>query len=48
MVNKKLLIIRLLIIFICIGMIVAGVINGEITVVYRKAVIICLECIGIG
>lgn len=48
MINKKLLIIRLLILIACISMIVAGIISGEVNVVLNKAVRICLECIGIG
>lgn len=26
----------------------AGAVHGEFTVIFRKAVMICLECIGIG
>lgn len=48
MINKKLLIIRILIILACVAMIVMGAINGEARVVLNKAVRICLECIGIG
>lgn len=48
MINKKLLIIRILILITCISMIVAGIISGEVNVVLNKAVRICLECIGIG
>ena len=29
-------------------MIVAGIWSGELTVILRKAIYICLECIGIG
>lgn len=27
---------------------VAGIMRGELTVIMRKAVVVCLECIGIG
>lgn len=31
-----------------IAFIIAGVFRGEVDIVYKKAVAICLECIGIG
>ncbi|PIE98078.1 MAG: hypothetical protein CR988_04730 [Treponema sp.] len=33
---------------ISILMIVLGIIGGEVSVVFKKAVNICMECIGIG
>ena len=30
------------------GMIAAGISNGEMQLIYQKAIMICLECIGIG
>ena len=38
------------VILICIGtgMIVLGILSGELTVILRKAIYICLECIGVG
>lgn len=38
------------VILICAGaaMIVLGILSGELTVILRKAIYICLECIGIG
>ena len=38
------------VILICVGagMIVLGILSGELTVILRKAIYICLECIGIG
>lgn len=37
-------------ILVCIGaaMIVLGILSGELIVILRKAIYICLECIGIG
>ena len=35
-------------ILIGLGMIAVGVLRGEHTVVWRKAVNICMECIGLG
>jgi len=38
------------ILLICLGaaLIVAGILSGELPQVLRKAIYICLECIGIG
>lgn len=38
------------IVLICVGaaMIVVGILSGELIVILRKAIYICLECIGIG
>ena len=38
------------VILICVGaaMIVLGILSGELTIILRKAIYICLECIGIG
>jgi len=34
--------------FVGAAMVVLGIFGGEITVILRKAIYICLECIGIG
>ena len=31
-----------------IALLICGVMNGQLTEIYRKAVVICIECIGIG
>jgi hypothetical protein len=35
---------------VCLGavLITAGILSGELPVILRKAIMICLECIGIG
>jgi len=45
---KKSYYVKYFILFISIGLIVAGVITGEAGTVLAKATRICLECIGIG
>jgi len=34
--------------FLAVGMIVLGVINGDAAAVFKKASTICMECIGLG
>lgn len=46
--NKLKNIISITLIIIALGLIVAGVMNEEVNLVYKKAVNICIECIGIG
>jgi len=41
-------IVQILLLFCGIGLMVYGIVSGETTPVMRKAVQICLECIGIG
>jgi hypothetical protein len=31
-----------------VALVVAGILTGELAVILRKAIFICLECIGIG
>ena len=40
--------IKYVVLIIAIAMLVGGIVNGEMAVVLRKAVAICMECIGIG
>jgi hypothetical protein len=39
---------RLMLIVLSLGLIVYGVYSGEANIVLRKAIYMCLECIGIG
>ena len=48
-INKKVfLVISALILLSGIAMMTFGVLRGELQMIYHKATIICLECIGIG
>ena len=46
--NRKRLIIGIMLLVFSIGLAAAGVMRGEVPVVFTKAVHVCLECIGIG
>ena len=46
--TRKRLIIAILLLMISAGLITAGVMRGEVFLVFTKAVHICLECIGLG
>lgn len=46
--SKKLLILRLAVLAVSLGFIVAGTLREEHLIVLQKAVNICFECIGIG
>ncbi len=39
---------RAVLLVVAIAMLITGVCNGEVRIVFQKAVNICLECIGIG
>ena len=39
---------QVILLLLGVGLLIFGVVSGETTVVMRKAVQICLECIGIG
>ena len=39
---------QMILMVIAIGTMVYGICRGEVSVVWNKAVIICLECIGLG
>ena len=41
-------IIRVILVLVGIGMLVYGATQGEAAIVLRKAIRVCLECIGIG
>jgi len=41
-------IIQIFLILIGIVMLVLGIIHGEAREIYKKAIIVCMECIGIG
>jgi len=44
----KINIIRVVIISMAVAFIIAGIQRGEADEIIRKAVVVCLECIGIG
>lgn len=46
--TRKRLIIAILLLMISAGLVTAGVMRGELFLVFTKAVHICLECIGLG
>ena len=46
--TRKRLIIAILLLMISAGLVTAGVMRGEVFLVFTKAVHICLECIGLG
>ncbi|MCL2632970.1 MAG: hypothetical protein FWD34_00465 [Oscillospiraceae bacterium] len=45
---KKMIFIRMAVLTLGITLMTFGVLNGELQEILRKAVRICLECIGIG
>lgn len=45
---RKRLLIAILLLMISAGLVTAGVMRGEVFLVFTKAVHICLECIGLG
>ena len=46
--NGKRVTIAVLLLAVSAGLVAAGVMRGEVLVVFTKAVNICLECIGLG
>ena len=46
--TRKRLVIAILLLLISVGLVVTGVMRGEVFLVFTKAVHICLECIGLG
>lgn len=46
--SRKRLIIAILLLAVSVGLVTAGVMRGELFLVFTKAVHICLECIGLG
>lgn len=46
--TRKRLLIAILLLMISAGLVTAGVMRGEVFLVFTKAVHICLECIGLG
>ena len=46
--TRKRLLIAILLLMISAGLVTAGVMRGEVFIVFTKAVHICLECIGLG
>jgi len=41
-------IVRAAVTLVGIALMTAGILHGELTAIMRKAIVICLECIGIG
>jgi len=39
---------QVILIILSVSAIIAGVYRGELTDIFRKATLICLECIGVG
>jgi hypothetical protein len=46
--NRKLNVLRAIVLAIAIGFVIYGAFQGEFDAVLRKASIICMECIGVG
>ena len=46
--TRKRLVIAILLLLISVGLVVTGVMRGEVFLVFTKAGHICLECIGLG
>jgi len=46
--NGKRITIAILLLAVSAGLVTAGVMRGEVFIVFTKAVHICLECIGLG
>ncbi len=46
--NKKRLVLQMIILMIAFLMIVYGIYREEVSIIWNKAVNICLECIGLG
>jgi hypothetical protein len=46
--TRKRFVIAILLLLISVGLVVTGVMRGEVFLVFTKAVHICLECIGLG
>ena len=46
--GRTVFILRMIILILGAAMVIIGLLGGEFTVVFNKAVRICLECIGIG
>ena len=45
---KKRFILQALLLLIGLGLMGAGILNGELSDIFRKGTVICMECIGIG
>lgn len=45
---RRLNIARLAVLVLAVGFIALGVYRGEVMAVFRKAIVVCLECIGLG
>ena len=45
---KKLIVLRAVLLLLAVAMIVAGILNGSMRVVWGKAIKLCMECVGIG
>ncbi|MCL2019417.1 MAG: hypothetical protein FWG70_06600 [Oscillospiraceae bacterium] len=48
MTKHRLLTLRIALLMVGAGFAAFGILRGELTEIMRKAVIVCLECIGIG
>lgn len=46
--NRICMVARIIVMLTGIGFIAIGVIRGEMVIVLRKAIMVCLECIGLG
>lgn len=48
MTNKQRILVSFLILAVAIAFIIVGVLRDEVSLIFNKAITICMECVGIG